>query len=387
MVSKEVFKKEEERQMAEHDMEQDHRRFKNIIRGKIRRDLGKYVKDGGIVRKYVDNQGNEKEIVRIPLPRLDTPRFRFNDRQQGGVGQGDGEEGDPLSGEEGDESGQAGDKPGEHGFEEFTMEEFVDLMATELELPDLTKDGKKHIVGVKFKYNNISRHGPPGMRHPKRTLRENLKRQIGSGTYDPKNPVLIPERPDFRYKSPNPVVIEDLQAVIIYIMDYSGSMSDKEKANARLLSSWISRWIGRNYKGTDERFIIHDVNAQEVEKEAFFTTTSGGGTIISSAYRLFLQIVGGYDIDQTNFYVVQFSDGENMDSDYMGCKKLMAEDILPIVNMFGYVQVKNPTGYARFKDVIRDAAKNSKFPERMRQTVMTELDHVINSLKDLFGKK
>ena len=64
-------------------IEKDNRRFKQIVRGKIKSNLRKYMTHGELTGK----QGND--IVKIPLPQIDIPRFRFASKQQGGVSQGD----------------------------------------------------------------------------------------------------------------------------------------------------------------------------------------------------------------------------------------------------------------------------------------------------------
>ncbi|MFW6031379.1 MAG: DUF444 family protein, partial [Myxococcota bacterium] len=74
-------------------IDQDHSRFRQIVRGKIRQNLRRYISQGELLGK----QG--KDVVSIPIPQIDIPRFRFEDRQQGGVGQGDGDPGDPMSGQ------------------------------------------------------------------------------------------------------------------------------------------------------------------------------------------------------------------------------------------------------------------------------------------------
>src|SRR5262245_57981179 len=72
-------------------IDQDHSRFRNIVRGRIRQNLRKYVSQGELMGK----QG--KDVVSIPVPQIDIPRFRFADKQRGGVAQGDGNSGDPVS--------------------------------------------------------------------------------------------------------------------------------------------------------------------------------------------------------------------------------------------------------------------------------------------------
>src|SRR5579864_8917600 len=96
-------------------IDQDHSRFRAIVRGKIRQNLRKYVSQGELIGR------KGKDVVSIPIPQIDIPRFSYGDRQRGGTGQGDGEPGDPVGGEEdGDEASdgrQAGSAPGEHRLE------------------------------------------------------------------------------------------------------------------------------------------------------------------------------------------------------------------------------------------------------------------------------
>ena len=74
-------------------IEQDHARFKKIVKGKVKKELKKFVTSGDLVGKQGD------KMVTIPIPRIDIPRFRFTDKQQGSVGQGDGQAGDPVEGD------------------------------------------------------------------------------------------------------------------------------------------------------------------------------------------------------------------------------------------------------------------------------------------------
>ena len=94
-------------------VERDLNRFRQIVRGKIKKDLRKYMSQG----EMIGRQG--RKYVSIPLPQIDIPHFRFGQKQQGGVGQGDGNPGDSLGGDakEGPGKGQAGDQAGEHLLE------------------------------------------------------------------------------------------------------------------------------------------------------------------------------------------------------------------------------------------------------------------------------
>ena len=50
-------------------IKQDHRRFKQIVRGKIKENLRKYMSQGELTGK----QG--KDTVKVPIPRIDIPAF------------------------------------------------------------------------------------------------------------------------------------------------------------------------------------------------------------------------------------------------------------------------------------------------------------------------
>jgi len=115
-------------------IDQDHSRFRAIVRGKIRQNLRKYISSGEMIGR------KGKDLVSIPIPQIDIPRFRFGDKQQGGAGQGDGDPGDPIGGgqdgEEGGEGKQAGQGEGQHSLEvDVTLDELAAILGEELELP------------------------------------------------------------------------------------------------------------------------------------------------------------------------------------------------------------------------------------------------------------
>src|SRR6185369_15879789 len=139
---------------------------------------------------------------------------------------------------------------------------------------------------IKDKYTGVRPVGPQSLRHFKRTYREALKRQMAMGQYDPDDPIIIPIKNDLRFRSWNEVKKPQSNAAIIYMMDVSGSMGDEQKELVRLSAFWIDAWLRRNYEGIESRYIVHDVTAQEVDRDTFFRVREDGGTKISSAFRL-----------------------------------------------------------------------------------------------------
>ena len=69
------------------NIENDLNRFKDIVKGRLREDLKRYMGSGELLGRQGD------EVVSIPLPQIQIPRLRYGANEQGGVGQGEGEEG------------------------------------------------------------------------------------------------------------------------------------------------------------------------------------------------------------------------------------------------------------------------------------------------------
>ena len=364
-------------------IDQDHSRFRAIVRGKIRQNLRRYISQGELIGR------KGKDLVSIPIPHIDIPRFTFGDRQRGGVGQGDGDIGDGIgsdSDEEGEGAERAGKDPGDHVLEvDVTLDELADILGEELELPAIENKGKSRIIAAKDRYTGIRRVGPESLRHFKRTYKEALKRSIAAGSYDPGLPIIVPQHEDKRYRSWKEDLEPVANAVIIYMMDVSGSMGDEQKEIVRIESFWIDTWLRSQYHGIESRYIIHDAMAKEVDRNTFFRTRESGGTMISSAYKLCAKMIEDeYAPDQWNIYPFHFSDGDNWSvDDTVTCVELMKTRILPAVNLFAYGQVESPYGSGQF---IKDLREHFDEDERVVTSEIKGKDAIMDSIKDFLGK-
>jgi uncharacterized sporulation protein YeaH/YhbH (DUF444 family) len=360
-------------------IKEDHNRFRDIVKGKVKENFKKYVSQGEMIGK------RENEFVKIPLPQIDIPNFRYGAKQQGGIGQGDGQPGQDV-GDPGDGSGQAGNSSGEHLLEvELSMDELAEILGEKLQLPRILPKGQKNIETTKTKFTGLAPVGPEGLRHFKSSYKNALKRYISSGTYDPDEPVIIPIRKDFQYRSFKKVTQPQTKAVVIYMMDVSGSMGDEQKEIVRLESFWINTWLKKHYKGLETRFIIHDAAAKEVDENTFFRTSESGGTLISSAYKLCQQVIEtDYPINEWNIYPFHFSDGDNWSGeDTRLCIKVLREFFLPNVNQFGYGQVESKYGSGQF---LKDLQKEFMGDERIVLSQIESRDRILDSIKDFLGK-
>lgn len=361
-------------------IEQDTSRFRQIVRGKVRENLRKYISSGELIGR----QG--RELVSIPVPQIQIPRFRFGRRQTGGVGKGDGEPGTPIGFDPDRPGDQAGNLPSEHIMEvEVTLEELARILGDELELPNIEPKGKENIESRVDRYTGIRRVGPESLRHFKRTYREALKRQIALGAYDHKRPVVIPVRDDKRYRSWKSHYEPDSNAAIIYMMDVSGSMHAEKKEVVRLTAFWIDTWLRSQYQKVDVCYITHDAAAREVDQHAFYHTRQSGGTAISSAYRLCRDIIQkNYSPSEWNVYPFHFSDGDNWKDDNAECARLLADDILPCVNLFCYGEVRDPRSPSLFMKALDKLELDDR--QRLTTTTIKSKNEIYDAIKVFLGK-
>ena len=361
-------------------IKQDHARFRAIVRGRIKQGLKKYVQRGELIGK------KGKDFVTIPVPTIDIPHFRFGEKQQGGVGQGEGDPGDPLSPREGDGGGKAGKGEGQHLLEvDVSLEELADILGEELELPRIQPRGRERVVATRLKYSGISPSGPESLRHFRRTYKQALRRQIATGTYDVARPVVVPVREDRRYRTWRQVPVPDTNAAVIYMMDVSGSMGDEQKEIVRIESFWIDTWLRRHYPGLEVRYLVHDAVAREVDRETFFHTRESGGTMISSAYKLCQEIVEtDYASSQWNVYPFHFSDGDNWSADDTRlCIDLLKAHLLPAVNLFCYGQVESPYGSGQF---VKDLREHLRAHGNVALSEIADKEAIYGSIKTFLGK-
>jgi uncharacterized protein len=360
----------------------DHRRFRDIVRGKIKQNLRKYISNGELIGR------KGKDLVSIPLPQINVPRFRFGSKGQGGVGQGPGQVGDAIGkGEPGEDGpGKAGSEPGEHALDvELSLDELAQILGEELQLPRIEPKGKERLITQKDRYVGIRRTGPESLRHFKRTFRQALRRQIMTGHYDPQRPVVVPIRDDRRYRSWRTIPMPQSNAVMIFIMDVSGSMGDEQKEIVRIESFWIDTWLRSQYDGLESRYIIHDAVAREVDRDTFFRTRESGGTMISSAYKLCARMIeDDFPPTEWNIYPFHFSDGDNWSvDDTVLCIEILKREILPKVNLFCYGQVESPYGSGQF---LKDLGDHFDDADSLVTSEIKNKEAIMESIRTFLGK-
>lgn len=358
---------------------QDQTRHQQKVREAIKRNLPDLVTDESIILS------DGKQIVKVPIRSLDEYRFRYNYNKSKHVGQGDGDSQvgdvlgvDPSAAGAGKGEG-AGDQPGEDIYEaEINMEELEAMLFEQLELPHLQDKPKDKLVHTDIAFNDIRKKGLMSNIDKKRTILENLRRNATSGHAGIHG--ISPD--DLRFKTWEEIERPHSNALIIAMMDTSGSMGAFEKYVARSFFFWMVRFLRTKYEHVEIAFIAHHTEAKEVSEEAFFTRGESGGTICSSAYLKAIELIDArYSPEYYNIYPFHFSDGDNLTSDNDRCVKYI-EQLLQRCNMFGYGEVNQ---YNR-SSTLMSAYRNISHP-RFQHCIIREKGEVYKALTTFFGKK
>lgn len=307
---------------------EDVRRFKD----KLKLKGGKYFSNDTI--KTIGSGG---KTIQVPFPRIDLPRFKFDeDTLNSGL---DGEEGDAGRGYgvgQGDEFRPGpghGTETADHNYEELSFEEAGDILAEELQLPNLLEKFSGNLgVQTSRKYTGISRVGTNPLRDMKRSFKAGLRRTIGEGEYDPAHPKIILQPGDIRYKSPKETNKPLTKAALVFVKDCSGS-TGSVLDYLQLVGFWAEAWIRKHYQNVDIRYIDYDAMAEERSRTEFYTVKPGGGTSMKAGLLYAKRMIRQeYSESEYNVFLFQFTDGD------AGGMNITQEDIETYKAWIGQIQ-------------------------------------------------
>jgi len=363
-------------------IERDRARFREIVRGKLRQDLRKYLSTSELLGRRGD------KAVSIPVPQIELPRFHFGENKKTGVGQGPGQKGEPVDGdgEKANGEGGAGEDEGQHILEvDVELAELAEMLGQELELPKIEPRGDRALMADGGRYTGVRSAGPQSLRHFRRTFKNALRRTIAAGEWDPLNPQVVPIADDERFRAKKSCPQPDSSAVIFHVMDVSGSMGREQKDIVRIKAFWIDTWLRSQYKNLEVVYIVHDAVAKVVDQDSFFHLRESGGTKISSAYELVLQLIQDkYRPEDWNIYPFHYSDGDNWSArDTERCVHLLRDEVLPRVNQFCYGQVKSAYGSGQFKKDLDSALDGD---ERLVTANINDREGIADAIRQFLGK-
>lgn len=357
--------------------EQDQERHRQKVTDAIKDHLGDLISDESLI------MSDGKNVVKIPVRSLEEYRIRYNFQKSrhAGTGPGDSQIGDVIAKDSGDKAagkGQgAGEMPGvDYTEAEVSLDEIESVLFKELELPDLVDKSADELTTDSIEFRDVRKAGLQSNVDKKRTLLESIRRNALKGIREVH---ITPE--DLRYKTWEDVQEPDSNAVILAMMDLSGSMGLFEKYCARTFFFWMTRFLHTKYDNVQIRYIAHHTEAHEVSEEHFFSKGESGGTICSSAYAYALQMIErDYPPNRFNVYPIHFSDGDNLTSDNEKCVKLVKQ-LSELAQMVGYCEVNQ---YAR-SSTMMNAFGKLEWPS-FRKFVVRDKTEIYAALKHFFSQ-
>src|SRR4029078_11823227 len=169
-----------------------------------------------------------------------------------------------------------------------------------------------------FRHKGFRRKGIRVRLDKKRTARSRVKRKKASikhhvGAAPPTRfPFLID---DLRYHHTVTDTRNESNAVVLCIMDTSGSMDTMKKYLARSFFFLLCQCLCTRYQNVEIVFIAHHTEAREVTEEEFFHKGESRGTFISSGYNKALEIINErYHPALWNVYVFRCPDSDHFES-------------------------------------------------------------------------
>ncbi len=302
---------------------------------------------------------------------------------------------------------------------EITRNEFLDALFEDLELPNLEKRRLKGDDSFKYVHAGITSDGVPAKLDVVRSLRTAKARRIGltSSTrrqlaraeaclegavceHDPDTVARLTrevqalrarvarvpflDTMDLRYRLHVKQPIPTSQAVMLCLMDVSGSMDQRIKDLAKRFYFLLYTFLRRSYDRTEVVFIRHHTVAKEVDEQEFFYSRETGGTVVSSALKLMDEVVRKrYPLQDWNVYGAQASDGDNWPDDSPRCRTLLAERVLPTCQYYAYVEIaKRPQSLWQEYEAVR--ATNA---ERFALARIHEASDIYPVFRELFARK
>ncbi|MBP2652525.1 MAG: protein yeaH [Firmicutes bacterium] len=322
----------------------DRKRHRQLVEEAIKKNLGDIIAEESII-----GQSKDKKI-KIPIKGLKEYQFLYG-KNTGGTASGNGQEQrGQVIGKAGDrdtqDTGQAGNAPGEDIYEtDITLEELINYLFDDLQLPDL--DRKKFAAietERKFKRSGHQLKGIPPRLDKKQSVVEKLKRKQSAKRQE--NAIMPPiseripfREEDLRYFRIKEELRPNSNAVVICIMDTSGSMDQTKKYLARSFYFLLYQFVRYKYENVEVVFISHSTEATEVNERDFFHRGESGGTNISSGYAKALEIIEQrYNPAIWNIYAFHCSDGDNWPGDNATAITL-AKELCDISNLFGYGEI------------------------------------------------
>jgi uncharacterized protein len=303
------------------------------VRESVREHLPQIVAGADVI-----NDG--AKTVRVPVRMLEHYHFRLRrPDDQEGAGQGKAKPGDVLQNPNrqrgAGEKGPGGQEEGEVQLMlELKIDDIVDWLWEEMQLPNL-----KARVGPSDETDWIregwDRRGARSRLDRRRSFKQLVKRRG--------NPHATPTftDDDLRFRQLARRKQPAVHAVVFFMLDVSGSMSDRDRKLAKSFFFWVVQGLRREYRSMETVFVAHTTEAWEFTEPEFFQVSGTGGTVASTGFMKVHEIIEQrYNPARCNIYLFYASDGDNSVGDG-GLARESLKSIAEDTCYTGYVEVSS----------------------------------------------
>ena len=266
----------------------------------------------------------------------------------------------------------------------------MDYIVEDLDLPNLDKKKYSEVITESAsRKRGYQRHGINPRLAKKKTVmaktarKQGKKRALKEAGLDDELDRFPFREDDIRYYRVKTKPKKESNAVMIFIMDVSGSMDSTKKYLARSFFFVLSTFIKRKYNNIAFEFISHTTVAKQVNEYEFFHKAESGGTYISSGLNLALKLIEEkYSPEVWNIYPVYASDGDNWSEDNERAIESVKK-LCEVSNMFGYAELLpstySTTMYYRFNKEISD--------KKFVSVIVKEKKNLWDALKLMLSKE
>lgn len=365
----------------------DRRRHNEKIEKAIREGIHHVVADESIIGS---DKGSKK--FRIPVRGIKEHRFIYGDngKQAGSAPGKDVSRGQQIGGKQKQKQpGQPGNEAGEQYYDvEMTLDELAQYLFDDLGLPDLQKKQLANITSHKLKRSGYRPQGILPRLDRKKSAIARIKRMKAAG-FDPETSDEGETFPfhedDLKYRHFKMKDEPITNAVIFFIMDVSGSMTQDKKFLARSFCFLLYHFIRSKYDDVEVVFVTHDMEAQEVDENSFFTVGTSGGTYASTGLKLTNEIIQErYHPSLWNLYAFHCSDGDNFDDDNGKYLEQFAK-LEEQVQLFGYCELEPGGRTFEFGDTKLSQLLSPRIGPKSRCVRVTHKDEVWPAFREILG--
>ena len=346
------------------------------VRDSVRQHLPQIVAGGDVI-----NDG--ARTVRVPVRMLEHYHFRLRRPEESqGAGQGKAKPGDVFS----DPARQRG--PGEKGpggqdegevqlLLEFKVDDIVDWLWEEMQLPNL-----KARIGPSEESDWIregwDRRGARSRLDRRRSFKELVKRRSAPGATQ----TFTDE--DLRFRQLSRRRQPAVHAVVFFLLDVSGSMSDRDRKLAKTFFFWVVQGLRREYRSLETVFVAHTTEAWEFTESEFFQVSGTGGTVTSTGLSKVREIIDArYNPGRSNIYLFYASDGDNSVSDASDAREKLSA-IAADACYTGYVEVSSGLSRQLATEVGRLYAELSSAGCAAGSFALNDFDDVWGAVRHFF---